>query len=384
MASLANDTSQQVPLLQNKTTVEQSLEPSVAAYENEVVSDELEKILTDPELTLFQRIRLGTWVELKLLFYLATPAVAVYSFNFFMTMATQIFTGHLGNLQLAASALGDTGVQTFSHGIMLGMGSAVETLCGQAYGAGKYEMLGIYLQRSTVLLTLTGLPLAVIYGFSKPILLLIHQSPEIASAAAEFVYGLIPQIFAFAINFPIQKFMQAQSLVAPSAYISFAALILHIFISWLFIYKIGLGLLGASLALSLSWWIIGIAQYVYIVKSKNCKRTWTGFSVEAFSGLWSFFKLSVSSGVMLCLEEWYFQLLILLTGLLPNPQLSLDAVTICNTVSGWAFMIFVGFNAAARSVFLYLSYYFGFSCHLRRYHEFSYRDKLCISYHKLF
>ena len=32
------------------------------------------------------------------------------------------------------------------------MGSVVETLCGQAYGAQKYDMLGIYLQRSAVLL----------------------------------------------------------------------------------------------------------------------------------------------------------------------------------------------------------------------------------------
>jgi len=36
--------------------------------------------------------------------------------------------------------------------LQLGMGSAVETLCGQAYGAHKYDMLGVYLQRSTVLL----------------------------------------------------------------------------------------------------------------------------------------------------------------------------------------------------------------------------------------
>ena len=50
------------------------------------------------------------------------------------------------------------------------MGSAVETLCGQAYGAQKYEMLGIYLQRSAVLLCATGVPLAVIYAFSEPLL----------------------------------------------------------------------------------------------------------------------------------------------------------------------------------------------------------------------
>jgi hypothetical protein len=108
------------------------------------------------------------------------------------------------------------------------MDSAVETLCGQAYGAETYEMLGVYLQRSTVLLMATGVPLAVMCAFSEPLLLLLGQSPEIAGAAAEFAYGLIPQIFAYAANFPIQKFLQAQSIVAPSAWILATAFALQL------------------------------------------------------------------------------------------------------------------------------------------------------------
>ncbi|XP_052147228.1 protein DETOXIFICATION 40 isoform X2 [Oryza sativa Japonica Group] len=229
----------------------------------------------------------------------------------------------------------------------LGMGSAVETLCGQAFGAHKYDMLGVYLQRSAVLLTITGVPLAVIYGFSEPILVFMGQSPEIARAAAIFVYGLIPQIFAYAINFPIQKYMQAQSIVLPSAYISAATLALHVLLSWVVVYKVGLGLLGASLVLSISWWVIVAAQFAYIVTSPTCRHTWTGFTWQAFAGLWDFLKLSAASAVMLCLESWYFQVLVLIAGLLPNPELALDALSVCMTISGWVFMISVGFNAAA-------------------------------------
>nr|GLL23004.1 protein DETOXIFICATION 40 [Ipomoea trifida] len=310
-------------------------------------SNELERILLDTGIPRWQRLKLATWIELKLLCYLAAPAVIVYMINYLMSMSTQIFSGHLGNLELAAASLGNTGIQIFAYGLMLGMGSAVETLCGQAFGAGKYEMLGIYLQRSTVLLTITGVLLALIYVFSEPILIFLGQAPDISSAAALFVYGLIPQIFAYAINFPIQKFLQAQSIVTPSAYISAATLVFHLILSWLAVYKLGLGLLGASLVLSFSWWIIVIGQFVYIVKSEKCRQTWTGFSVQAFSSLWGFFKLSAASAVMLCLETWYFQILVLLAGLLENPELALDALSICTTISGYVFMISVGFNAAA-------------------------------------
>ncbi|GLJ19096.1 hypothetical protein SUGI_0342940 [Cryptomeria japonica] len=307
----------------------------------------LELILSDFDQPWRKRIKDAVFLESKLLWRLAAPAVAVYMINYMMSMVTRILCGHLGNLELAAASLGNSGIQVFAYGLMLGMGSAVETLCGQAYGAKKYEMLGIYLQRSTVLLMATAIPLTVIYIFSKPILLLLGESEKIASAAAIFVYGLIPQIYAYAANFPIQKFMQAQSIVAPSAYISLGTIFIHLFLSWLVIYKFGWGIFGAAFILSVSWWIVVIAQYVYIMKSPRCKKTWTGFSLQAFTGLSSFFKLSVASAVMLCLETWYFQILVLLAGLLKNPEIALDSLAICMLILGWVFMTSVGFNAAA-------------------------------------
>ncbi|KAL2473391.1 MATE efflux family protein [Forsythia ovata] len=309
------------PLVQSKRPV------------GEVVSSELEEVLSDTSLSATSRFRLATWIELKILFKLAAPAIIVYLLNNVTSMSTQIFCGHLGNLELAASSLANNGIQLLAYGVMLGMGSAVETLCGQAYGAHKYDMLGIYLQRSTILLMATAIPLMFIYIFSKPILILLGESRSVASASALFVYGLIPQIFAYAANFPIQKFLQAQSIVNPSAYIAGAALVVHIFLTWLVLYKLGWGLLGAALVLSFSWWIIVIAQFVYILTSANCKKTWNGFSIRAFHGLWEFLKLSTASAVMLCLETWYFQILVLIAGNLPNPEITLDSLAICVRIS---------------------------------------------------
>ncbi|KAM6549044.1 hypothetical protein CsatB_020720 [Cannabis sativa] len=354
MDSSANDVDNRRPLLQQPllnhdqydSSSPQIILSSFGKGHHES-SGQLETILSNTNVPFAQRFWPALKIELRLLFFLAAPAVIVYMINYLMSMSTQIISGHLGNLELAASSLGNNGVQIFAYGLMLGMGSAVETLCGQAFGAQKYGMLGVYLQRSTILLTLTGILLTFVYIFSKPFLVFLGESERIASAAALFIYGLIPQIFAYAVNFPIQKFLQAQSIVAPSAYISAATLVVHVVLSWVAVYKIGMGLLGASLVLSFSWWIIVVAQFIYIVKSERCKETWGGFSWEAFSGLPKFFKLSAASAVMLCLETWYFQILVLLAGLLENPELALDSLSICTTISGWVFMISVGFNAAA-------------------------------------
>ncbi|RLN17478.1 transparent testa 12 protein [Panicum miliaceum] len=310
------------------------------------VSRQLEGILGDASLPWGRRMAAATVVEMRLLARLAAPAVLVHMINYLMSMSTQIFSGHLGTLELAAASLGNNGIQIFAYGLMLGMGSAVETLCGQAYGALKHDMLGIYLQRATVLLMATGVPLAAVYASSRPILVLLGESPEIASAAATFVYGLIPQIFAYAAIFPIQK--QAQSIVAPSAYISAATLAFHLALGYLVVCRLGLGLLGALLMLSVSNWVIAVGQFVYIVASRRCRLTWTGFSWQAFSGMPEFFKLSAASAVMLCLETWYYQILVLIAGLLKDPELALASLSVCMTISGWVFMISVGFNAAAR------------------------------------
>ncbi|XP_047943507.1 protein DETOXIFICATION 40-like [Salvia hispanica] len=336
MDSLQNQ-SMKEPLLHSKTP------PPAAETE---ASSELERILSDPTLPPLRRYLKALAIEMTYLFRLAGPAVIVYLLNNITSVSAQIFCGHLGNIELAASSLANGGIQLLSYGLMLGMGSAVETLCGQAYGAHQYGMLGIYMQRSTVLLMLTGIPLTVVYVFSEPILVFLGQSPQLASAAALFVYGLIPQIFAYAANFAIQKFLQAQSIVTPSACISAAALVLQVVLTWVALFVFGWGLLGASLVLSFSWWVIAGAQFVYIVRSERCRMTWTGFSPAAFTGLWDFFKLSAASAVMLCLETWYFQVMVLIAGLLPDPEIALDSLAICLTLMGWIFMVSVGFNAA--------------------------------------
>ncbi|CAN6908073.1 unnamed protein product [Brassica oleracea] len=328
------------------TAVENLQQPLLEPSKSDV-DFRMESVLTDPHLPYYRRVYLAALIEIKFLFHLAAPALFVYVINNGMSMLTRIFAGRMGSMQLAAASLGNSGFNMFTFGLMLGMGSAVETLCGQAHGAQRYDMLGVYLQRSTVVLLLTGLPVTLLFIFSTPLLTLLGEPADVASTASIFIYGMIPMIFAYAVNFPIQKFLQSQSIVTPSAYISAATLVLHLLLSWLAVFKLRWGLLDLSAIHSLSWWIIVIAQIMYIKMSPRCRRTWVGFSWKAFDGLWDFFRLSAASAVMLCLEAWYSQILVLLAGLLKNPELALDALAICMAISAISFMVSVGFNAAA-------------------------------------
>ncbi|KAL6983749.1 Protein DETOXIFICATION 31 [Sarracenia purpurea var. burkii] len=284
-------------------------------------------------------------VESRKLWYLAGPAIFTSICQYMLGAVTKVFAGHVGNIELAAVSIEDTVIAGLSFGFLMGMGSALETLCGQAFGAGQIDMLGIYMQRSWIILNATGLILMLLYIFATPLLKLIGQDAEIAAAAGSFAVWMIPQLFAYAMNFPIAKFLQAQGKIMAMAVISVVALILHTFFSWLLMLRLGWGLPGAALVLNASWWFIVVAQVAYIF-SGTCGQAWSGFSWKAFQNLWGFVQLSFASAVMLCLEIWYYVVLILFAGYLKNAQVSVDAFSICMNISGWAVMEALGFNAA--------------------------------------
>ncbi|KAG6530123.1 protein DETOXIFICATION 27-like [Zingiber officinale] len=285
-----------------------------------------------------------SWIESKKLWQIVGPAifsrVAIYSMN----VITQAFAGHLGDLELASISIANTVIVGFNFGLMLGMASAMETLCGQAYGARKLHMLGIYLQRSWIVLFLCAVLLLPMYLFATQVLLLTGQTPELAAQAGAVSLWFIPIHFCFVFFFPLVRFLQCQLKNNVNAAFSFAALFVHVFITWLFVSRLKFGLVGTALTLSFSWWAAAAMQFAYVVGG-GCPDTWKGFSLEAFVGLWDFTKLSAASGVMLCLENWYYRILILLTGNLKNAKIAVDAISICMNINGWEMMIPLGFFA---------------------------------------
>ncbi|KAJ3690802.1 hypothetical protein LUZ61_019966 [Rhynchospora tenuis] len=134
------------------------------------------------------------------------------------------------------------------------------------------------------------------------------------------------------------------------ALVSAAALVFHLFLNWLLIVQLRLGLVGAAIALNASWWLIVLGQFAYIAMG-YCPGAWNGFSMLAFKDLGAFAKLSIGSGIMMCLEFWCLMITIVIAGNLKNAQIAVGAISICMNLSGWQLMIIIGFSAAIRDVY---------------------------------
>ncbi|KAH7837226.1 hypothetical protein Vadar_011339 [Vaccinium darrowii] len=68
--------------------------------------------------------------------------------------------------------------------------------------------------------------------------------------------------------------------------------------------------------------------------------------MRAVHGMWSYFKLTFASAVMLCLEIWYVQGLVLISGFLSNPTIALDSLSICLNYWTWDIEFMLGLSAA--------------------------------------
>ncbi|XP_050224952.1 protein DETOXIFICATION 35-like [Mercurialis annua] len=291
-----------------------------------------------------KELKLVFWIETVKIWKIAGPVVFNFMCQYGINSVTNIFVGHIGDFELSAVSISLSVIGTFSFGFMLGMGSALETLCGQAFGAGQVHMLGIYMQRSWIILWVTCFCLLPIYIFASPVLKLLGQEETMADLAGKFTLLIIPQLFSLAINFPTQKFLQAQSKVDVLAWIGFAAFVLHVPLLWLLIHVFGWGINGAAIAFDITNWGIAIAQVVYVLGW--CNEGWNGFSWSAFKEIWAFVRLSLASAVMLCLEIWYMMSIIVLTGHLDNAVIAIDSLSICMNFNGWEGMLFIGMNAA--------------------------------------
>ncbi|KAL0316680.1 UNVERIFIED_CONTAM: protein DETOXIFICATION 25 [Sesamum radiatum] len=327
--------------------------------------------------------------ESKKIWRVALPGIIARVASFGTIIVTQSFIGHISSVDLAGYALVQTLTVRFANGVLskkrgdslvefksiptlsvaiaytsplrrflihfffllvtssqIGMSSATETLCGQAYGARQYHMMGVYLQRSWIVDFLTLTLLLPLFIFGAPIFKLFGEEAGIVESAGYISWWFIPMIYNFVFTLTMQMFLQAQQKKQYYSMDIHQRAACDTRSLGLFVYHLNWGVDGAMGALCISSWLVVFAELGYIMGGW-CPQTWTGFSSAAFKDLLPVIKLSISSGVMVCLELWYNSVLVLLAGYMSNAEVAISAFSICLNINGWEFMICLGFLGAA-------------------------------------
>ena len=277
------------------------------------------------------------------------------------------FVGHAssrGAFDLAGAALACTLANVTGLSLIVGMASAVNTLAGQSFGRGEFAEVGATARRACAILFSVSAIISVIWVCeTENILVALGQPRGIAHAAAVYVKGLTPGLFAYSANACVQAFLQSQAVTRPQAIGGVLATIFHAPMNWFLMYYCKLGVVGAALATSMSTTTVLTVNVAYItIWRKWCRerdetlakkrdacahvpRGWLRDVVDV-DGAKEFLALGLP-GIVLMSEWWASELLILFAGYLPQPDAAVAAMSIYQVTNAFAFMIAVGFGVAA-------------------------------------
>nr|XP_025885467.1 protein DETOXIFICATION 14-like isoform X2 [Solanum lycopersicum] len=293
--------------------------------------------------------RWGVFVEeLKKVSYIAIPMVVVTVSQHLLRVVSMMMIGHLSELSLSGAAIAISLTNVTGFSLLFGMSSALETLCGQAYGAEEYRKLGIYTNGAIISLLVVCIPVSVLWLFVDKFLILIGQDPLISIEAGKYSSWLIATLFPYAILQALIRYLQTQSLILPMLMSSIAALCFHVPLCWALVFKLNLGSGGAAIAIGLSYWFNVFLLCLYVKYSSSCEKTRLCFTKEVLPSTKEFFHLAIPSASMVCLEWWTSEIVILLAGLLPKPQLETSVLSICLLVSSLNYFIPFSIGAGAR------------------------------------
>ncbi|XP_059669739.1 protein DETOXIFICATION 49-like [Cornus florida] len=266
--------------------------------------------------------------EAKSIAKIALPMILTGLLLYSRSMISMLFLGRLGELALAGGSLAVGFANITGYSILSGLAMGMEPICGQAFGAKKHTLLGLSLQRTVLLLILTSFPIALLWLNMKRILLLCGQDVSIATEAQSYLLYSLPDLLAQSLLHPLRIYLRTQSITLPLTFCSALAIILHIPINYFLVSKLGLGIKGV--ALGGVWTNINLVAslIIYIFISGVYKTTWGGLSKECLKGWNSLLNLAIPSCISVCLEWWWYEIMILLCGLLINPRATVASMGI--------------------------------------------------------
>ncbi|XP_054808157.1 protein DETOXIFICATION 14-like isoform X1 [Prosopis cineraria] len=268
--------------------------------------------------------------EVKEVCYVAGPMVAVNYSTFFLQTISLMMVGQLGKLVQSSTGVAMSLCAVTGFSIMFGMASALETLCGQAYGAKQYKKFGVQIQTGIFCLILCCIPVSVLWLNLGKILVLLGQDPLISHEAGKFAICLIPALFGYATLQALIRYYLMQSLITPLVLSSSFTICFHVVFSWTLVFKSNLGRFGGAFAIGTSYWLNVTILALYMKFSNSCANTRVPISMELFHGIREYFGMAVPSTIMACFQWWSYEVTILLAGLLrPNPELETSILAVC-------------------------------------------------------
>jgi MATE family multidrug resistance protein len=269
-----------------------------------------------------QRIVLEFWI----LFKGSVPVILAYALQNSLQTISVLIVGRLSPQALSVAAFCYMWAMATAWLIGLGGTTAIDTLASASFTGSKNKHdLGIILQRAMFVLTLFYIPVIILWFFTAPIFRALGQEEYIARDGSKFLLVLIPGGLGYIYFECMKKFLQAQDIMRPGTYVLLITAPLNAGLNYLFVYTFDIGLLGAPLATSISYWLsfLLLLGYARFVDGWDC---WGGFDKRCFQNLTTFVRIAAFGVVHVGTEWWAFEIVAIVAGQLGPVSLAAQSV----------------------------------------------------------
>jgi MATE family multidrug resistance protein len=278
--------------------------------------------------------------ELWHLITISSPLVISNVANALLGSIDVAFVGHLGQIELAASALGNAYFISLSL-VIVGILSAQDTLVSQAEGMKNERTKNIILLRSFFITFIVSIPLLILFMISDRVLLLIGQESETVKLAATFVRLLSIGFPAFVVNNILNRYLIAQSRVLFPMLCGVFSCGVNVLFNSMFVIGIGykgFGFTGAPIATALTQYFMCVLLIIYTLHLEYKKRKEMSNKIDNVSdtipssclsllgtifqrtGIIEYVKLAGPGMLHVCLESWCFTATAFFVGMFGSPQ----------------------------------------------------------------
>ncbi|KAK3436369.1 hypothetical protein EUGRSUZ_C00965 [Eucalyptus grandis] len=261
--------------------------------------------------------------EARSLLALALPIALTALILYSRSALSMIFLGRLGDTELAAGSLAIAFANITGYSVLSGLALGMEPLCSQAFGARRPKLLAVTLHRSVVFLLACSVPISLLWLNMQRVLIYLRQDPSITRIAHTYLLFSLPDLLTNSFLHPIRIYLRAQGITHPLTLASILGTILQVPVNLFLVRSFRLGVAGVA-AGSPGW--------------------------DCFAGWRPLLRLAGPSCVSVCLEWWWYEIMIVLCGLLADPKSAVAAmgILIQTTSLLYVFPSSLGFAVSTR------------------------------------
>lgn len=242
--------------------------------------------------------------EARLLAKNSIPLMITYLLQYSFSLVTLFVVGHIGTDELGAVSLATMTANITGLAVYEGLATSLDTLCAQAYGSGKKELVGLHLQRMVLFMLLVSIPIGAVWLSSGWILAALVPEKALAHLAGRYLSILLAGAPGYAIFEAGKRFTQAQGLFNASLFVLLIATPINILLNYLFVFVLEWDLEGAAIATVISHNLLPVLLFVYVYfVNPSSLVCWAGFTRDAFRHWGPMAKLAIP-GIIMVETEW--------------------------------------------------------------------------------